>query len=80
MRYLKLITFIFLALLVSCGDPLPEKILSACEVSSDCRASERCVEGFCAPSEGQLIIEDCDGGLCECTSDESCPSRVSATS
>ena len=60
--------------LISCDSPVPkEDGLSKCEVNTDCSAQQRCNMGVCITIESELIVESCDGGLCECLSDESCP-------
>ena len=67
--------FMLLLMSLSCNEPLPEQTaLSTCSVNSDCMSNELCNQGLCVPRPSdELVIEDCDGGVCECLSDESCP-------
>ncbi len=47
----------------------------SCVVNSDCSIGSRCVSGLCAPiGTDQIIVEQCEGGVCECRTDDACPS------
>ncbi|MAD60377.1 MAG: hypothetical protein CMH49_02535 [Myxococcales bacterium] len=59
---------------IACNEPLPQQEPTQnCLVNSDCASNEVCTNSVCTPRSNNLVIEECDGGLCECFSDNSCP-------
>ena len=66
--------YALICMLASCDQPVTQNDRQiSCQVNTDCPAQQRCQAGVCTAIENELIVEDCDGGLCECRSDDSCP-------
>ena len=73
--YILAVSILLIASCVGCDTPVTKDDTSRlCVLNSDCLITESCSEGRCIPKgTGQLVAENCEGGVCECESDESCP-------